>query len=293
MKNNLLCPLCQSNLEKLDDVYDSCFSCGLNLKREFFSTEITNDHLDYQEIVKIDSLTKFKIRMVEEIDETRQGLLDVGSASGKFIYHARNLYQSIQGIEINERCIEFAKNELHVKLVASLSEVDLKKVSMVTFWHSLEHIPLEVSRKMLSELKTGTNSKILISVPNASSLQFRIFGSFWPYYDKSSHLYQFSPQALNLLFTQSGFEMISRKVGFMYELFGWLQGGINRLHPVPNYFYYRKKRGWDYGFSKSKLFILDFYNYMLLAALLPIAFAASFLSYFKNEGVINYVYIRC
>jgi hypothetical protein len=291
MRNNINCPVCKSSMRKLDEVYLKCPACGLNVK-ESASEEITNDNLNFSEIIKKDGLTKFKLKLVKEIDHSKSGLLDVGTASGKFLFHARPYFKSVQGIEVNQKCIEFADQKLNLKVVPALAEVELNKVSCITFWHSLEHIPIELSKDILTKLNLSTDAKILISVPNASSTQFKIFGDLWPYYDKASHIYQYSPNALIALMQQCGYQLSQTKIGFMYELFGFLQGFINKLHPIPNYFYYRKKRGWNYGKTPLNLAFLDIYNYLLLAILLPFSFLATVLCSFRNEGVINYVFTR-
>ncbi len=293
MKNNYICPICEAKLTELDEIYFKCESCGLNIKKELKSDEITNDHLDYQEIIKRDGLTKFKMKLVKSLDPKRIGLLDIGTASGKFLHHARNEFDNVQGIEVNQACITFAREKLQLKLVPSLSEIDFSHVSCVTFWHSLEHIPLELSRKILDDLKKlPVDAKLVISVPNSKSWQFKIFKHLWPYYDKSSHLYQFSPDALNLFMKSNGYKLRLKKIGLMYELFGYLQGFVNLVHPIPNYFYYRKKRGWDFHLTKPKLIAYDIYNYFLLIVFLPISALACLLSLLKNEGVINYIYER-
>jgi hypothetical protein len=287
------CPLCHGQLLNLDYVYNRCKQCGLHVKYNFESVEITNESLNETDIKQIDGLTKFKVATVLKLDSVRIGILDIGTASGKFPYHAKKFFQRVQGIEVNPKCIDFAQKKLKIKLVTSIEHVELGDVSCVTFWHSLEHIPLEITKDIFNNLVSLKESiPILISVPNANSNQFKMFGNKWPYYDESSHLYQFSPLALNLFMSNSGYHFKEHKVGFMYELFGYLQGYVNKFHPVANYFYYRKKRGWDFNFSKSKIAFFDIYNYLLIAFFAPIALLSLFLSTNGKEGVINFVYTR-
>jgi hypothetical protein len=285
------CPLCAGTLSKQSSIYDVCGLCGINIKRNFISKEITNESLDKNSIVKIDGLTRFKIATALKADKNQIGILDIGSASGKFPYHSRSLFKFVQGVEVNKTCIIFAEKELNIKLVESLDLIDFNNVSCVTFWHSLEHIPLNVAQdimKRIAELQGDT--PVIISVPNATSYQFKIFKTNWPYYDQASHLYQYSPDALNILMSQNGFSLIRRRIGLMYEFFGYLQGYLNKCHPISNYYYYRKKRGWDFNLSKNKILLFDFYNYLLLILMLPLAILSLLLSLNGNEGVINYIY---
>ena len=285
------CPLCSGGLRELNSIYDMCEDCGINIKRGLESTEITNETLDKDSIVKIDKLTKFKVSTVLKADKIRVGILDIGSASGKFLFHSRSLFKFVQGVEVNKTCTIFADKELNIKLVESIDLIDFNRVSCITFWHSLEHIPLKTAQEFLEIIvKLERITPLIISVPNASSFQFKMFKTKWPYYDQMSHLYQYSPESLNILMLQSGFRFVSRKIGLMYELFGYLQGYLNKCQPITNYYYYRKKRGWDFNLSNHELFLLDFYNYLLLIFFLPLALLSLPLSFMGNEGVINYEY---
>lgn len=291
MENEGKCPICFELTSRFDEVYDKCLGCGLQTKRNFKSLEITNDVLSKTEVVKKDGLMKFKLSTALSLDNKRSGLLDIGTASGKFLFHVRPFFQNVQGIEVNQKCIDFAKSDLGLTVVDSIEKVDLGKVSCVTFWHSLEHIPLDATKDILERLsKLEKKPFVLISVPNSSSNQLSLFGSLWPYYDKDSHLYQFSPKSLNILMSEFNFKLVETRVGLMYELFGYLQGFVNKCHPIANYFYYRKKRGWDFGLPRWKLMTFDAFNYFLISLFIPFSLLALIFSSNRKEGVMNYVY---
>ena len=95
---------------------------------QIFLTEITNETLDKDSIVKIDNLTKFKVSTVLKADKIRVGILDIGSASGKFLFHSRSLFKFVQGVEVNKACTIFADKELKIKLVESIDFIDFNRV---------------------------------------------------------------------------------------------------------------------------------------------------------------------
>ena len=115
-------------------------------------------------------------------------------------------------------------------------------------------------------------TQIIISVPNGRSLQYRMLGRHYAYYDFPNHIHQFSPKSLNLLFKRIGFEPERYYHSLPYSAFGALQGLLNLFNKHHNYFYYRRKRGWTFSLSRGALWVLDAYNVLLILALaLPAA----------------------
>lgn len=268
MKNSdKICPVCGliAFVESLD--YLMCGNCGHeilnNPRQEAF---IVNDPLSMEYIEKTDLLDKFKEKTLKKCSIEMDYLLDVGSASGKFLYRNKSIFKSCAGIEVTRDCIAFARNRLGLTIETDISKID-RKISVSTFWHSLEHIPAEEIDKTLKSVYSNSSplSRVIVSVPNNGSLQYLLFRQGYAYYDSSSHIHQFSPQSLDMLMRKHGFEKICSISSLSYSLFGYLQGFINKLNTIHNYLYYRKKRNWTFNRNKAKLLFLDSYNYFLVA----------------------------
>jgi SAM-dependent methyltransferase len=116
---------------------------------------------------------------------------------------------------------------------ASLAELDGQWAAIV-FWHSLEHMPdpraqLERAARLL--MRGGV---LVVAVPNASSLQARVFGDRWLALDLPRHLVHLpAPLVLETLRSLSvSIERVSSWRGGQV-FFGWLHGLIAALpgHP--------------------------------------------------------------
>jgi 2-polyprenyl-3-methyl-5-hydroxy-6-metoxy-1,4-benzoquinol methylase len=71
----------------------------------------------------------------------------------------------------------------------------------ITMWHVLEHVhQLDAYMQQLKALLKA-DGKLLIAVPNYTSVDARVFGPKWAAYDVPRHLYHFSPASMRHLLT--------------------------------------------------------------------------------------------
>ena len=106
--------------------------------------------------------------------------------------------------------------------------------SAVIFWHSLEHVrrPVRQLRHAASLVVPG--GMLVVAVPNAASLQARLFGDQWLALDLPRHLVHICPPALLAEIEELGFSV--ERVSYLrggQVLFGWLHGLVRQLpgHP--------------------------------------------------------------
>lgn len=269
--------------------YLRCTECGHEIAvTEDLGAEIVNDQLSMDEIRSYGPLDRFKDRVLDTVALSHRVLLDIGSASGKFLTLNRNKFAEHLGIEVTPSCVEFSRTALGLTIATSF-EGSKTPLSVVTMWHALEHIPIAVIPGLLSAIRksSDTDTRVVISVPNAASFQYRWFGDSYPYCDKASHQHQFTPASLDLLMGSFGFVRERRFYSFPYSSFGYLQGLMNRCQKIHNYFYYRKKRGWDYGLSPTALQRKDLFNMLLAGFFLPVAVMLSLLdAVWKEKGAV-------
>ncbi len=230
---------------------------------------IVNDRLDTCDPTRLNALDRFKNRIVERFCRADGFLLDIGSASGRFLHQQRGNFRRVAGVEVTPESVEFARG-LGLEITGDLESLD-GTPSVVTFWHSLEHIPADAVVRMLSWLgrHREPDTVVIISVPNAASLQARLFRERFAFYDVPHHLHQFTPGSLDRLMADAGFAQEKLFRSFLYENFGWLQGMLNLFNRQHDYFYYRRKRGYDFGLSPSVQHFLDIFNLLIIPLLLP------------------------
>jgi len=230
-------------------------------------TEIVNEALVKSNMDRRDALDRFKRKTLLDHSRAFTELLDYGCGSGKFLYQNQDLFIRCHGVEVNQKCLEFAQMEL--KLAVSDHFPSGIHPSTVSFWHSMEHLPYSHIRDTLKIIHQMGDEQIrlIISVPAADSTLHQLLRENDPYYDPSAHIHEFTSNSLERLLRDSGFTMDRQIFSLPYSLFGWAQGLSNLLHPVRNYFYYRFRR----GNSVSPNFLRDIWAMILFTASLPLA----------------------
>jgi len=289
------CSICGSKtILAQTEYYVCCSSCGHEARiQEPRDNLIINDPLDLDWVKKKDLLENFKASVLNKFTRSWDSIVDLGSASGKFLFHQKQLFKHHLGIEITPESVNFSKEVLGLHISDTLDTIEAP-ASVVTSWHSLEHIPIEPLHKLLEKLskKISKNCVFIVSVPNSQSLLYTYLGEKYPYYDPYSHWHTFSIDSLDLLLEKYGWKKVQNVWSFPYSLFGYIQGGLNLVLPIRNYFYYRKKRSWTFGLSKKKLLFFDAVNYIFIPFILPVAFLFSLFDMIQKEkgAVITAVY---
>lgn len=141
-------------------------------------------------------------------------LLDVGCGTGKDLEGFREMGWQVTGVEMSPYAASAARQRLGCEiLVGDFEEVPLgdKGFDVVRFSHSLEHLPSprRALEKAYRILRAG--GLLWIEVPNAASLERRLFGKHWFGWDLPRHLYHFTPQTLVRMLTCAGFRPVKIK----------------------------------------------------------------------------------
>ncbi len=278
------CFICGGNNLKTFDNYKRCSNCfHETIAGEELQQFIINKILNVNYIKKDFLFLFMKFVTVNSVIE-RNLLIDVGSGAGQFLYYIKSYFKKVVGVEITDECYNFSKKELNLNVYKNIEEIR-ENYSIATFWHSLEHIPVNEIKKILSHLNEFSTevSKIIISVPNSDSWQFMLFKKDNAFYDYPNHLHQFSYRSLIFLLDKYNFELERDFYSFYYIFFGYIQGFLNKVNKIHNYFYYRKKRGFNFCLSKKTLLLLDFKNYLFIMLFLVPALFLTLCEYFKKE----------
>ena len=206
------------------------------------------NHALWDEAPAISALEREQVRTLVRAGWRDQRLVDLGCGHGGFLHAVdvvRGLPPGSYGVEVSPASVEAARRWFGLELRPELSVDGIATV--ITTWHSAEHIPVPVLREALgaidhpeSQVPLRHCSKLL--VPNAASWQWRLVGTRWTYYDVAAHRSQFTPASLDLLMHQAGWTCVARPRMVLYELFGALQSLVNTLRPH-NRLYETLKRG--------------------------------------------------
>jgi SAM-dependent methyltransferase len=178
-----------------------------------------------------------RVRFVESATDRRGPLnvLDVGCGDGTFLLAGRKQGWTVTGTELNPSIARSAGLTVFEDIANASANAPY---DVITFWHTLEHMRnpramLEAAVKMLAP-----DGVVLIAVPNAHSIQARVFGPRWFHLDVPRHLFHFSPRSLDALLAKTG---LRRRRSWTQEfeigLFGWTQSVLNRVFDKPNVLY--------------------------------------------------------
>lgn len=277
--------------------YARCSACGHEIHIGPISDSfIINDSLSKKEIAKKNGLDRFKEKIVANSALNRDFLLDVGSAGGKFLFYEKSKFKDYAGIEVTEESLNFSKKELGLKIFKNISELKgVDNFSIVTFWHSLEHIPVRFQDEIFKFLhvKANKDTRIIVSVPNADSLLYKICGGKYAYFDPESHIHQFTPASLDGLLGKYNFFPQKNFFSFSYSFFGYLQTLLNFGNIRHNFLYYCLKRKRNFGLGKGKIFLLFSYNiFLTIIFFLPALICSVFDFIEKNKGAVLTVCYR-
>lgn len=152
-------------------------------------------------------------------------ILDVGAGDGTlvqaFVRHGREAV----GLE------PYASGP-HIRN-AEVEEVD-GTWSAVIFWHTLEHLRRPSRALSHAAALLAPGGMLVVAVPNAASLQARVFGDRWLALDLPRHLVHLTPAALLSAMEDLGLRV--ERVSYLrggQVVFGWLHGFVGQLprHP--------------------------------------------------------------
>ncbi len=162
----------------------------------------------YQTVKKY-SLWK-KVRLIENYATDGKTLLDVGAGTGDFLLAAKNKDWDIEGIEPNQDA-KIRAQEKGIELLANLDLLSNNKYDIITLWHVLEH--LSNLDEQIKKVVTLLNEKgtLIIAVPNFNSYDAKHYKKYWAGYDVPRHLWHFSKEAIEKLFSYHGMRVIKVK----------------------------------------------------------------------------------
>lgn len=136
-------------------------------------------------------------------------MLEIGCASGSFMYHMSTGGWAVRGIEFSDSAAEAARAlgfEVHAGALETAPAPE-QPYDLVVGWMVLEHLhdPVACLRKLREWVRPG--GWLAISVPNAGSLEFRLFGRRWYALQVPTHLFHFTPETLSALLAKGGWRV--------------------------------------------------------------------------------------
>jgi SAM-dependent methyltransferase len=153
-------------------------------------------------------------------------VLDVGAGDGALLDALHRVGREAVGVERRSTRADI--------LAIDLAQVEVGWAAVV-FWHSLEHLPEPGAALERSAALLAPGGVLIVAVPNAASLQARVFGDRWFALDLPRHLVHISAAALRTRLADLGLR--AERVGYFrggQVVFGWLDGLVGTLPGRPS-----------------------------------------------------------
>ncbi len=280
------------DFEKLTEAYQRCRQCWHETLVEGGGQSfMLNDPLSKVDAVRSSVLDRFKNNVLERFDPDPPNTalwVDVGSASGKYLFQNLHRYNKAIGLEVTPSAIKFSREVLGLNILEDAIMLP-ERFHIITAWHSLEHFPADALDRTLDTLakKLPRGAIFIVSVPNSNSIQYKWFRSSYAFFDVPSHLHQFSPVSLDILLGRHGFNRLRLIMSWPYNIFGYIQGLLNIMTGTHNYLYFRIKRK-----SAKSSWWWDVINGCLLPIAVPFGLVMGLMDAIRPEqqGVITVCY---
>jgi len=136
-------------------------------------------------------------------------MLEVGCASGAFLHHMACQGWQVEGIEFSEKAAKAAAQlgyRVHTGSLETAPPPD-ESFDLVVGWMVLEHLhdPIGGLKRLREWAKPG--AWLVLSIPNAKSLEFRFFKEKWYALQVPTHLHHFTPETIRQALQTSGWTL--------------------------------------------------------------------------------------
>ena len=230
-------------------------------------------------------LRRTRGRLAHRLDQIAPSgaILDVGSGDGALLDALASRGREAVGTERASR-----REDVRA---AEITELDRSQsFAAVVFWHSLEHLrePGAAIDRAVQLLAPG--GMLVVAVPNAASLQARLFGDRWLALDLPRHLVHLPLPTLAGRLRQRGLrvERVSHLRGGQV-LFGWLHGLVGSLPGRPDLYEAIRR---SEARSRRLSPLMRLYSLAAGVVLLPVAFLGTVIEVAARRGGTVYVEAR-
>ena len=180
-------------------------------RKDYFFGEEYSDYIADRAVLQ----ENFKLRLRSLrpflLPGRHRRLLEIGSAYGFFLALARAEFESVQGIDITEDGVRYARESLGLNVIQEdLLQHDFagEKFDLVCLWDTIEHLraPHLYIEKAASLLQSG--GLITITTGDIDSFNARFKGAKWRLIHPPTHMHYFTKSSLERLLAKHGFDTV-------------------------------------------------------------------------------------
>lgn len=163
----------------------------------------------------VSELLRLPIKKVIRFNSTRLPripvgrMMEIGCASGAFLERMAREGWTVEGIEFSSNAADCARVSGHKVFCGRVEDApDPRQLfDLVVAWMVVEHLfdPVSVLKKLCKWVKP--EGWLVFSVPNAASIEFKLFRKNWYALHLPNHLYHFTPETLRKVVNKGGWEI--------------------------------------------------------------------------------------
>lgn len=136
-------------------------------------------------------------------------MLEIGCASGSYLHKMAGKGWQVQGVEFSEKAAQAAKQlgyPVHAGPLETAPQPE-HSFDLIVGWMVLEHLydPVAGLQKLRKWAKP--DAWLVLSVPNAGSLEFRLFKDKWYALQVPTHMHHFTPLSLEIVLRAGGWRL--------------------------------------------------------------------------------------
>jgi SAM-dependent methyltransferase len=232
---------------------------------QFFTGAEFSDYAADEKFFRKNFWLRFR-ELREFLDPARHSsLLEIGSAYGFFLDAVRDQFTSVQGIDITEAGVNYARDRFKLDVVKAdflAQDFGRQKFDVVCMWDTIEH--LRAPHLYVEKIARLTEPGALLAVTTADieSFNSRLRGKSWRMIHPPTHLHYFSAATLTRLFDRYDFEVIYNRYCGFYRSFGNVAYNIFVLRQQSPWLFRQIERS---GLTKFG-FYLNLYDIMYVIA---------------------------
>lgn len=151
-----------------------------------------------------------KLNHVRLPSQLRPGrMLEIGCATGNYLQRMARMGWEVQGIEFSPSAAKVARSAGYSVYSGPLETAPApeKTFDLVVAWMVLEHLhdPVWALHRLRQWTRRG--GWLVVSVPNAGSWEFSVFGNKWYALQVPTHLSHFTPSTVRLVLQRTGWDV--------------------------------------------------------------------------------------
>ena len=168
---------------------------------------------------------RLRLRELEKfLDPARhRRLLEIGCAYGFFLDVARGEFAHVEGIDITDAGVRYAREELKLDVVQAdflAHDYGARKFDVVCMWDTIEHLrePQRYVEKIAARTERG--ALFALTTGDIESLNARLRRDRWRLIHPPTHLHYFSAKSIARLLDAHGFDVVYNRYCGFYRSIG-------------------------------------------------------------------------